>query len=247
MRTQRTIILIIGSIIVVAVGLFVGLTWVAGIAAATLASAIVLVVLISGYRATARPWHARWGATAEEADQALPGDELLEVAGQTTRAISIDADPEAVWPWLAQIGFGRAGWYSYDWIDNDRRPSATTIVEEWQHIAVGDRIAMTPQLGFVVVTAHPGRSLVSLSDDGSTSWCLQLSAVGDHETRLISRFRVAPAPTFPGTLWTFIADPGAFVMERKMLLGIRHRVERGMTCPGAEPDQASGPASSRLR
>jgi len=101
------------------------------VAAATLAAATVVVlivllgwwvalgvaaVVLACYQFLLRPRLARWGATREEVDRPMPGDELLEGARAVTRAITIDAPPELIWPWLVQIGFGRAGWYSYDWI-----------------------------------------------------------------------------------------------------------------------------------
>jgi hypothetical protein len=64
------------------------------------------------------------GATDQEVRRAMPGDQLIPDAASTTRAITITAPPEQVWPWLVQLGYGRAGWYSYDWIDNDGHPSA---------------------------------------------------------------------------------------------------------------------------
>ena len=92
----------------------------------------------------------------------------MPLAASTTRAITIDAPPVEVWPWLVQIGFGRAGWYSYDWIDNDGKPSADRIIDDLQGLTVGDRIPMTPDLGFVVTVIDAPSILVSLGDDGST-------------------------------------------------------------------------------
>ena len=89
-----------------------------------------------------RHWHLRWGATADEAHGLLPGDALLPVPRfEATRAITIDASPEAVWPWLVQIGRGRAGFYAYDRLDNAGVPSAEEILPEHQHVAVGDLAA----------------------------------------------------------------------------------------------------------
>jgi hypothetical protein len=82
------------------------------------------VVVLVGYRLVVQPWQHRWGATDDEVGRAMPGDDLIPGAASTTRAIAIAAAPEQVWPWLVQLGYGRGGWYSYDWIDNDGRPSA---------------------------------------------------------------------------------------------------------------------------
>ena len=155
----------------------------------------------------------------------MPGDDLLPTrAGQTTRAVTIGAPPSAIWPWLVQIGYGRAGWYSYDRIDNDGRTSATRIVPELQGLHVGDRIEMVPGMGPTVRWMDPPRFLLCGGD--RDTWCLGLYPNGDGTTRLVSRWRQAwergPATAF----WLMISDPGAFVMERKMLLNLRTRIER---------------------
>ncbi|MDQ1710268.1 MAG: hypothetical protein QOG49_1653, partial [Frankiaceae bacterium] len=92
-----------------------------------------------------RRWHLRWGATAAELAAQLPGDALLPRAQfRATRAIAIDAPPQAVWPWLVQVGCLRAGWYSNDLLDNLGHPSATEILPEYQQIAVGQWVPMSP-------------------------------------------------------------------------------------------------------
>lgn len=99
--------------------------------------------LLAAYARLVRPWALRWGATAEEAARPLPGDGLVAKADYVaTRAITIDAPPHQVWPWLVQIGSGRAGWYTYDRLDNAGMPSATEILPQLQQLAVGDLIPM---------------------------------------------------------------------------------------------------------
>ena len=101
--------------------------------------------LLAAYTRLVRPWALHWGATKEEAARPLPGDELVAKADYVaTRAITIDAPPRDVWPWLVQIDSGRAGWYSYDRLDNAGVPSATEIIPELQRLAVGDLIPMWP-------------------------------------------------------------------------------------------------------
>jgi len=157
-------------------------------------------------------------------NRALPGDDLLRAdAPSTTRAITIDAPPEHVFPWLLQIGYGRGGWYSYDWIDNDGLPSVERI-EPGMGFEVGDRIEMLPGFGPVVRAIEPDRHVVSGGE--TDSWCLFVEPAADGRTRLISRWKQDWPRTPAASVWIAIADPGAFVMERKMLLRIRELAER---------------------
>jgi hypothetical protein len=132
-----------------------------------------------------------------------------------------------VWPWLVQIGLGRAGWYSYDWIDNDGRPSADRIVPEFQDLDVGDLIPMLPTYGPRVRSLERGRYLLA-GDAEEGTWCLAL-APGEGGTRLISRWRLNRKLTPANALMMLLSDPGAFIMERKMLKGIKARAERTAT------------------
>ena len=224
MRTQLMILLIVAALLLVAfaaqAALVFWLGWAGGMALG-LAAVVVIGVL---YVNVVKPWHMRWGATDDEIVRMMPGDELIPGAGQATRAISIAARPEEIWPWLAQLGFGKAGWYSYDWIDNDFQPSADRIIAEYQDLAVGDKILMMPTMGFVVRSVDEPHSIVSVLEDGSTSWCLALYPSG-RATRLVSRWR----PKFDKTVGTFfmtmLSEPGTFIMEQKMLRTIRDRAE----------------------
>jgi hypothetical protein len=141
----------------------------------------------------------------------------------TTRAISIAAPPEEVFPWLLQIGYGRGGWYSYDWIDNDGKRSVDRIDPVLQTLRVGDRIEMMPGMGPIVREIVPGRSIVSGGDHDS--WTLLVVPRADGGTRLISRWRQDWRKTFATRLWQAIVDPGAFLMEQKMLRTIRDLAE----------------------
>ena len=101
--------------------------------------------------------------TADERHRALPGDGIVaDAAGVVMHAVTIAAAPEYVWPWLVQMGSGRGGWYSYDWVDNDGRPSATQIIPEFQNLAVGDIMPSLPGATdqFVVAAIEPFRDLV---------------------------------------------------------------------------------------
>ena len=231
MRTRMTIVGIVLAAVVAALGvvalLMLALGPWAGLGAGVLGAAAVLVA----YRLVAQPWQHRWGATDEEVAAALPGDELIpDATGSTTRAIAVAAPPERVWPWLVQLGYGRAGWYSYDWIDNDGRRSADRVVPELQDLRVGDQILMIPGTGPRVRAIEPGRFLLAGDTDGGT-WCLAVRPAAGG-TRLVSRWRVRWPLTPATAFWTLLSDPGAFVMERRMLKGIKARAERAAAPAG---------------
>jgi hypothetical protein len=224
MRSKRTIIGIILGVATVSLGILVSLLLVLGVwrgLAVGLGAATAVLVL---YRSRIQPWQHRWGATDDEVRRPMPGDEVVDAARSTTRAISIAEPAEGVWPWLVQIGYGRAGWYSYDWIDNDGRPSADRILAEFQDLRVGDQIVMVPGMGPRVRSIEPGRWILS-GDEETGTWCLALYPMADGGTRLVSRWRqdwpITPATAF----WILISDPGAFIMERRMLKGIKERAE----------------------
>lgn len=224
MRTQVMIMLIVSAVLLAAVAALVALVvwlgWLGGVA-----TGLGLVVLFGVvYVWAIKPWHMKWGATEAEVMQAMPGDDLIPGAGQATRAIMIASQPAEVWPWLIQLGYGKAGWYSYDWIDNDFRPSANRIVPEYQALEVGDKILMMPDMGFVVDSIDEPHSIVSVLEDGSTSWCLALYP-DDGSTRLVSRWRPKFEKTPATFLMTMLSEPGTFIMEQKMLRTIRDRVE----------------------
>lgn len=180
-----------------------------------------------------------WGATSDEAARSLPGDELLPDADVlSTRAVTIDAPRSDVWPWLVQMGSGRAGAYTYDWIENlfglEMR-SADTIHPEWQNLVVGDVIpgkASLPSMRVEVL--EPERVLVTRSEDGTWVWAFALDDLGGGRTRLLSRNRIAMVePSLGDRIGMAVMEPGSLVMERKMLCGIKQRAERLAAEPGA--------------
>ena len=172
-----------------------------------------------------------WGATADEASRTLPGDDLLPGADiVTTRAITIETPPERIWPWLVQMGSGRGGAYTYDWLENLfglNMHSANEILPEFQHLDVGEELpvgAGGPRLRVEVL--EPERALVLRSEDGRWVWAFVIDKNGD-STRLLSRNRIAtPDASWPVRLFNqAVMEPGSLVMERKMLLGIKQRAE----------------------
>ena len=177
-----------------------------------------------------RRWHERWGATSEETMATMPGDDLVPVSHFTaTRAVTIDAPPDNVWPWLIQVGYRRAGFYSYDFFDNLGRPSADTILPEWQDLTVGDIAAPmanppTPDTSFTIAEMRRPASLVWSKPDSSWSW--QLLPLPGGRTRLVTRLKQRYRPTPAAALTVVLAEFGDFPMMRKMLLGIKARAER---------------------
>jgi len=224
MRTKLVIVGIVLACMATAVGIGVASTvWMGWVGLAAFGAAAA--VIVTAYVRIVRPWHSRWGATDEEISRPMPGDDIVTEAASTTRAISIAAPPEQVWPWIVQIGYGRAGWYSYDWIDNDGHSSAERVVPQLQGLRVGDCIEMLPGWGPEVIEVVSDRYFVAGDGEGG-SWCLALYPERDG-TRLVSRWRQDWHSNGPVALFfiTF-ADPGAFIMEQKMLRGIKRRVER---------------------
>lgn len=179
-----------------------------------------------------RDWCLTWGASAAEAVGTLPGDDLLlQPDLQSTRAIWIDAPPSAVWPWLVQMGPGRGGLYTYDWIENLLGlgvHSVEGVLPQYQDTEVG----FAQQLGksgpvLRVAVLRREEALVLRSDDGHWVWsfCVVPAGIG---SRLVSRNRIAtPAASPLGRACNrFVMEPGSLVMERKMLIGIKRRAER---------------------
>jgi len=192
---------------------------------------------ILAYRRVVRPRMATWGATDAEIDARLPGDELLGTgATRMTRAITIAAPVEEVWRWLVQIGEDRAGFYSYAWLERlalTDMHNADRIVPEWQHRARGDTIWLAQRYGDrgrqVAAVLEPPRALVMVGprdfdviDSGGRaggSWVFFLEPIDDTQTRLIVR-------SSGGPVGTPLFDVIHFVMEQKMMRGIKERAER---------------------
>lgn len=214
---------------------------------ARLAGAAVVGGLLYGF--VVRPWHLRWGTTEEEAHAALPGDDLLNgTQMESTRGITIDAPASEIWPWLVQMGQGRGGLYSYDWLENvvgcDIH-SADAIIPGYQRLEVGDTIHLGPEgyPFFTVASIVPERALVlgaGLDERSSApsqpgtppehkpgaTWAFLLRPLDAKRTRLLIRLRGDWESTAMMTLLNrIIIEPAHFVMERKMIYGIKERAE----------------------
>jgi hypothetical protein len=181
--------------------------------------------------------YLRWGATSHETIEPLPGDELIPEAGLVaTRAITIEAPPDRVWPWIAQLGQGRGGFYSYDRLENllgCQIESAEHLNPQWQHVAPGDPFRLHPKLALRVAAVDPGHHLVvdgrpPAGEPGPPyefTWAFVVRRHPHLATRLIVRERYGAT-----TAWSpLVVEPlaaGSALMSRKMLRGIRERAER---------------------
>ena len=207
-----------------------------------------------------RPWHQRWGATDDEVAAPMPGDDLIaQVAYLATRAITIDAPPEAVWPWLVQVGCLRAGFYANDLLDNLGHPSARTILPQFQQLEVGQWVPMSPTpsdtTAFRVAGFEPNRWL--LWHQPLSTWSWRLTPRPDSRTRLVTRLRIHLDWSHPAiSLFSVVLNEfGDFAMMRRMLLGIRERAsmrvdhppQPGRTEDRNEQGNSAGHGDRRIR
>jgi hypothetical protein len=211
---------------------------------ATLAYVAVVIVV--------RPWHQHWGSSDAELRATLPGDDLVPNAHYTIQhAVTIRATPDAIWPWLVQLGQDRGGFYSYAWLERlvgDDIHNADRIHPEWQTLHEGDLVRAVqpdylggifgPSVGWYITRLEPNRVLV-LGGWGA----FVLEPVGD-STRLIVRSRGANEPNVAlAPFGLLVFEPAHFIMQRRMLLGIRERAERASWRSGRP--LAVGPDLSR--
>jgi hypothetical protein len=194
-------------------------------------AAVVAGAAAAAYPVPLRNWYLTWGARPDEVDRELPGDDLLpEPDMLSTRAVTVDAPPSAIWPWLVQMGTGRGGAYTYDWVENLlglQMHSVDRIVPELQNLALGDMLPVGPGgPGMRVEVLEHERALVFRSVDGTWVWIFAL-VPENGGTRLISRNRIAApgASVVKRAFNRVVMEPGSLVMERRMLLGIRERAE----------------------
>lgn len=187
-----------------------------------------------------RCWYKRWGATPAELASPLPGDNIVPTPRLSyTRAVTIQASAAEIWPWLVQMGQGRGGLYSYDGLENligCNIHSADRILPEFQDLKPGNHILFGPAEknfpGQVVLEIEPERSILMCALDPvtrqpvkSATWVFVLNQQADDNTRLLVRGRNGYEPTTLNHILWHIVDSLNFVMERKMLLGIKNRVE----------------------
>ncbi len=213
-------------------------------------------LVVSTFLVHVRPWYLRWGATDADVARALPGDAIIPNAiSQQTRAITINAPVERVWPWLAQLGQDRGGFYSFDLLENAlgaRMPTDDVLRANRQAWTLGDRLWMYPPeraggTGFATLRVYvPGRALgfatravgtrIRELEDGS--WSFVLEPVGSGVTRLLIRGRFAPGRPAAGVAFDrLIFEPMHFFMERRMMLGLKELAEQRTRSRGANHAQ----------
>ncbi len=200
--------------------------------------------------AALRKRYFRWGATDAESAMVLPGDELLPITNvSATRAITVRAAADDVWPWLAQIGQAQGGFYSYDFLENLVNcdiHSADKIHPEWQDVAVGDVVLLAPELALTVAVVEPRRALVLCGGipmgaapmPYEFSWAFLAIPAPNGTTRVVVRERYHYTRGWA----PLIVQPAALVsclMSRRMLLGIKQRAERAAAGPGAPASTAT--------
>jgi hypothetical protein len=210
---------------------------------------LVLLLGVTAYALFVRKRLLQWGATNEEALQPLPGDDLVASPNyQSTRAITINAAPSEVWPWIIQTGYQRGGFYSYDWLERKaglkNLQSSDRIMPAWQEIQAGDTVAISPVTPLDVAVLEPERAFVlhavmspftgqlvdrALQSDSASmdwSWAFVLEPAEPGTTRLLARVRANFQPPPLGKIFYWLAlEPVHFLMENKMLLGIRERAQ----------------------
>jgi hypothetical protein len=184
---------------------------------------IAILLLIFVYR----PWAINWGATDDEINRAMPGDEMVQKPTfNATRAVTIKAQPGEIWPWILQIGYKKAGFYCYDWFDNDGIPSAESIIPRYQDLKVGDLIPLSAVMYVKVAELNPNQSMLWVFPEGSgpwtnSTWAWELYQEDAQHTRLLTRLRVRTDSVISKIMLDFFE----IAMMRKSMLGIKGRAE----------------------
>lgn len=184
--------------------------------------ALLVLAAALSYELGTKKWMRGWGTTEEERNRSYLGDEHVPDPGvEITQGITIDAPPAEVWPWLAQLGQDRGGFYSYEWLENMagcRMKNAESVHPEWQQREIGEEVRLHPLNGLKVTVFEPGRAL------GLEGWGLfLLEPIDEKSTRFIARGRIPRgAASF---FYEAVFELPHFIMQRRMLLGIKRRAE----------------------
>lgn len=218
---------------------------------------VVAGVTVAGvYWFPVRRWFSRWGTTPEELARVMPGDALIpNPTEMSMQAVTVNAPPEDIWPWLVQIGYQRGGLYSYDWLDRVfgflDRPSANRILPEFQRLAVGDKIPWGRAGAELTVGVLEPPSALALSYElGGFMWVWQfgLYPLDKQRTRFVTR-GTERVPNKP--LWWLamrVMEPASFIMTRRFLLGVKQRAEAlRASAPSRTAPPRSGPTADVAR
>jgi hypothetical protein len=206
-----------------------------------------LGIAVATYALLVRPRLLRWGATKGEVEGSFPGADIIPGGKRiATMAVTIDAPPSAVWPWLVQMGYDRAGWYSWDRLDRAGKPSSEHLHVEWQSIAVGDRLLSEPQgpHWFEVAALEPERflglraamDLRGRQYDASgprpraftdSLWAFHLRERPGNRTRLVVSGYTASRPRLFGAVTGFVFwEPAHWIMQMRQFRNLKRRAER---------------------
>ena len=197
--------------------------------ASTITISISLIIMVFLYLVFFRPWQLRWGATDAEVKRSMPGDEIVSKPSfNATRAVTIHAPAQNIYPWIVQMGVTRAGWYSYDLLDNLGRRSAESILPEHQNIQVGDLIPISPdgKQGMWVKYFRKNKWMLWWDKKGDTTWIWEIHPEGDNQFRLITRIRVKYRLFSSAVLFNLLTEFFDILMMRKSMLGIKRRAEK---------------------
>jgi hypothetical protein len=192
---------------------------------AVLATAFLVALVVFFYLVYV-PWQLSWGATADEVTRPMAGDGLVtNPTFNATRAVTINAPAERIWPWIVQIGYKKAGFYSWDILDNDGIPSAERIIPEYQNLKIGDWVPLNKEVGAEVLDMEPNRRLLLVfQSDETVTWAWALYKIDADRTRLVTRLRWRTM----SVVSQFVLDAFEIIMMRKCLLGIKRRAEAAM-------------------
>lgn len=201
---------------------------------------LVIVIIVATF-VPLQHWTRTWGATKAEVARTLPGDELIQrTPSDSTRGATIDAPPEEVWSWIAQIGDERGGFYSYTFIENPLQKlaggeavyhNANRILPEFQNPQPGEGMILD---SLQVYDVEPGKWLLAAQSSGEGDfdwvWLWHVEPVGTNQTRLLVRQAMRLFPEASNPVMSTVTDLGAFVMEWRMIEGLKLRAE-GRTEP----------------
>jgi proline iminopeptidase len=206
-----------------------------------------VLCVVAGYALVVRPRLVRWGATDDEVQRPYPGTGLVDGGHRgATMATTIDAAPADVWCWLVQMGCDRAGWYSWDVLDNGGQASAERIHPEWQEIAIGRRLSSSPsgKTWFEVAALEPRRFLALRASYGrwgrpfdaagprprhytDSVWCFLLESIPGNRTRLVVSGYASARPQLVHTVQNFVFwEPAHWVMQTRQFANLKRRAEQ---------------------